>query len=116
MDFAEVFPAVLKAVAAHSPVILASLAGCVVVGTRWRALAGAAVPALLGFGLAFLLSAGTPILWTVLPRIMQDRGSNAMASLFPVIGFVISLIWAAALVLLILGVSQGRTQVSPVVS
>ena len=113
MDPSELFPAILKTVAANLPVILASLAGCVIVGTRWRVLAEAAVPALLGFGLTFLLSLGSPIIWTILPRIMQDKGSSAMASLFPIIGFASSLGWAIALVLLIFGVSQGRSQTPP---
>ncbi|HSJ01430.1 MAG: hypothetical protein ACAI34_21615 [Verrucomicrobium sp.] len=110
MEPTSLLPDVLKAVAMSSLNILVCLAGCIVVMVRWRSLRSAAVPAFLGLGLFLLLSVVSPALWTVLPRVMAEKGVTDMGVILKIVGVVQSALWSVALGLVVLGVVLGRNQ------
>jgi len=113
METSEILPDILKSLATQSPVILVCFTGFAVVVVRWRSLGTGALPSLLGFGFAVLLSLASPILWAILPRALHEKASTEMSSIFTAVGVAQSVCWALALALLVLGISMGRSQTPP---
>lgn len=111
MNTSNVIINVLRNEVFQLPIILACLAGCICVLVRWRFLRGAALPALLGFGLGLMVTMVFPVIWAFLPTVMPDGPGSPPWVMMSWI--VQSLGWAAALVLLLLGVLRGRNQVPP---
>jgi hypothetical protein len=93
--------------ATELPRMLVCLVACILILTRWNELGSAALPGALGFALAFLLSMGTPIIWTLLPTVLPGPvSSQAMA--FTVARLIIAVGWGLALALLGIAVIAGR--------
>src|SRR6478672_1171327 len=97
---------ILIQLATHAPTLIAAIAGCVLVGNRWRALGSAAAPAMIGLLLYIFLHIASPILYTT----MATAGQSAarVASWYMIIGFAQSVLGAMSLGLLILGIVLNR--------
>jgi membrane-bound metal-dependent hydrolase YbcI (DUF457 family) len=90
------------------PVLVACVAGLIVVVASWKKSPSASLWAVLGFALAlalcFLVPLGQQILW----RFMQDAEVVTRAKATSALGFLWSMLRAVTYVLLLIAVYTGR--------
>jgi hypothetical protein len=85
---------------------------CVLILTRWNELGSAALPGVLGFALALVLSVAGPLVSVLLPTLLPGPPSaNAMT--FTIVRVVLGLGWALALGLVAWAVMAGRSPRGP---
>jgi hypothetical protein len=102
----------LSTLAVQLPVLLACLAGCVVVIVKWRDGSSGSLWALLGFSLGFLLCLVVPVVQTAVQRWVMEN-SEAMqtrAAVLSGLSFFWSFLRAATYALLLVAVFAGRSQ------
>lgn len=98
--------ACLKSLAVSLPLILVCLVGCIVVIARRRSLGSAALPAICGLVLAFVLQVTVPVIWAIVPRLI---GSDSNAGVvITALGLLSGIAFAVAWGLVILGIVLGR--------
>ena len=109
-DLSSTLMAVLRSLMFQSPVILTALIGCVLILVHWRALRRSALPAILGLGLFAFLSAFWPVVWAVVSQMtIESHSTNAMSTVFAVMGVIHSILYSLALGLIITAVVVGRS-------
>ena len=106
----------LSMLATQIPVILASLAGLIVVLTRWKQLWRAAPWALAGFGLSLALCVIIPVGQALLQAWVIEHGAASATWVFAVTGFGWAFLHAAVLVALMVAVCAGRVPAVPSVT
>jgi uncharacterized Tic20 family protein len=96
--------ALLSLFVAQLPILIVSVLGCLVVGTRREEFAGAAMWALMGFGLSVILCIVIPVAQALIQKwVVEGGGSMAQrASVFTVVGVVWSVLRAASYALLLM--------------
>ena len=102
---------ILIQLATHAPTLIAAIAGCVLVGNRWRALGSAAAPAMVGLLLYIFLHIASPILYSTMAT--SGVEFSRVASWYMIIGIVQSILGAVSLGLLILGIILNRNPQLP---
>jgi uncharacterized Tic20 family protein len=107
--------ALLSLFAAQLPILIVSVLGCMVVGTRREEFGEATAWALMGFGLSVVLCIAMPVVQTIVQKWVVEGGGNMAqrASVFTVVGVVWSVLRAAsyALLLMALVATRRRTEI-----
>lgn len=111
MGSAEYLRVIVAAWAVQSPAILVCLGACLGILSRWSRLRRAALPALLGFGLALFMEVVGSAIVHLLPLLWREKPVALLGRLWGGIGVVQSLIWAVALGLILIAVFIDRAEV-----
>ena len=97
------------------PILLVSLVAVVIILVRWRQAPGAAIWALLGFGLALILCMLIPVVQTTVQSwALQNTDVAHRASLFSSLAILWSVLRAISYALLLVAVVAGRSAPQPV--
>jgi hypothetical protein len=95
----------------YLPIIIVSLVACVLIVTRWKQLGPASFWALSGFGLTLILGVAMPGVCTILTSgVLGSLNQTMTTRAYSVFAIVSSVLYAIALVLLLLAVLAGRTR------
>lgn len=95
----------LKSVATQLPLLVVCLAGFVIVMLRARHLGKAALPAMLGFGFAIMMTLLSPLVWFFLPQFLIDQNHANLPAAFTAISVIQSFCWAGVLALLLMSIT-----------
>lgn len=103
--------AIIRALVAHSPLILVEFIGLVFALIHWKRSSGYARLALPGFALLLFSSLIVGSCWAVLPQWLVNQGwdGNRLETLFTVIGFSTSTLEAVGIACLAAALYFGRT-------
>jgi hypothetical protein len=108
------FSYLLSALLVSLPGLLVCFIGVVLVLDRWRSLGPAALPAMLGLVVLLLVGLLQPLTSMVVPMLIGGAGRvSSLSSVYTIISGVFSVCRAAAYLLLILGIIQGRQPPPP---
>ena len=105
------FTALLTMFAAQLPILLVSLAGCLMMIGRWNAGSGAAAWALAGFGLAVALCVFMPVGQMLVENwvVGSGQGMTQRAWAFTALGILWSVLRAVSYGCLLMALLAGRT-------
>jgi len=99
--------------AMHIPTLLVSVVACIMAVTKWKQAPDAAMWALFGFGLTFLLCITTPIgHWLIQRWVFEAGGPQGRVWVFTAFGFINAILHAIVYVFLAVAVFTGRSRVS----
>ena len=94
----------------YLPSIIVSLVACVLIVTRWKQLGPASFWALSGFGLTLILGVGMPAVYMILNSgVLGSLNQTMTMEAYSIISICSSVLYAIALVFLLLAVLPGRT-------
>lgn len=94
----------------HLPIIIVSLVACVLIVTRWKQLGPASCWALSGFGLNLILGVAMPAVYMILNTGVLGHLNQTMTTrAYSIIAICSSVLYAIALVLLLLAILAGRS-------
>jgi hypothetical protein len=94
-----------KSLATQLPLVLVCLIGFIIIMLRARHLGKAALPAMLGFGFAIILTVVSPIVWVLLPQYLIDSRNTDVPGVFAAISVIQSFCWAGVLALLLMSIT-----------
>ncbi len=101
------FPTLLeifKSLATQLPLVLVCLIGFIIIMLRARHLGKAALPAMMGFGLAIIMTVVGPIIWIFLPQHLINIQHTDIPGVFAAISTIQSFCWAGVLALLLMSI------------
>jgi hypothetical protein len=115
MNNADEIKTVLSTFAVYLPRVIICLLALIVILAKWREARGAALWALLGFGLALILCFVLPVGQTMVQHwVLQDgvdRASRMWA--FSAFGMIGSVLQAVIYLLLLVAIFAGRSKTDP---
>ena len=106
MHLDEIAYRTLRALALQLPVIAVCLGGGVLMAIRYRRLGPGAVLVLIGCGLAVVVSVTFPALWVILQVTLRNQPPSVSTPAMNAAGIAHSLMWAAALLFLFMGIAR----------
>lgn len=104
---------IFSQLATQLPVIIALLAGLIVVLVRWKQGGRASPWALAGFGAYLAVSLIGPVFYAFMQYRVQEGGYQNVTIIYSVAGIIWSLLRAAGIVFLLVAIFAGRSAAPP---
>lgn len=109
MSNTDQFQYLISAFAMYIPTLLVSIVACIMAITKWKHAPDAAMWALFGFGLTFLLCITTPVGQFLIQRwVFEAGGPQGRVWVFTVFGFTNAILHAIVYIFLAVAIFAGR--------